>query len=69
MRGAMGRSRCEMALSFGRQPRRGGPSGTAVRSLALIGMFFFFSNGVGLTASIVISILGSLLLLYACTGP
>lgn len=30
-------------------------------------MFFFFSNGLGLMGSIVISILLSLLLLYACS--
>ena len=36
-------------------------------SVALRGMFFFFSNGIGLVGSILISILLSLLLLYACS--
>ena len=36
-------------------------------SVALRGMFFFFSNGIGLAGSILISILLSLLLLYACS--
>jgi len=31
-------------------------------------MFLFFSNGIGAAASIVISLLGTLLLLYACGG-
>lgn len=31
-------------------------------------MFLFFSNGLGVAGSIVISILASLLLLYACAG-
>jgi hypothetical protein len=32
-------------------------------------MFLFFSNGVGIAGSIVISILLTLLLVYACSGP
>jgi hypothetical protein len=36
-------------------------------SIALTGMFFFFSNGLGIAGSIIISILLSLLLLYACS--
>jgi hypothetical protein len=32
-------------------------------------MFFFFSNGVGIAGSILISIAVTLLLLYACSGP
>ena len=36
-------------------------------SVALRGMFFFFSNGIGVAGSILISILLSLLLLYACS--
>jgi hypothetical protein len=34
---------------------------------ALIAMFLFFSNGLGLAGSIVISVLLSLVLLYACS--
>ena len=38
------------------------------QSVALRGiMFFFFSNGIGVAGSILISILLSLLLLYACS--
>ena len=36
-------------------------------SVALTGMFVFFSNGLGIAGSIIISILLSLLLLYACS--
>jgi hypothetical protein len=36
-------------------------------SVALRGMFFFFSNGIGVAGSIFISISLSLLLLYACS--
>jgi hypothetical protein len=32
-------------------------------------MFLFFSNGVGIAGSIIISILLTLLLVYACSGP
>jgi hypothetical protein len=32
-------------------------------------MFFFFSNGLGITGSIVVSIIVTLALLYACSGP
>jgi hypothetical protein len=32
-------------------------------------MFFFFSNGVGIAGSILVSIAVTLLLLYACSGP
>jgi hypothetical protein len=32
-------------------------------------MFLFFSNGVGVAGSIIISILVTLLLVYACSGP
>jgi hypothetical protein len=40
----------------------------AARRVALRGiMFFFFSNGIGVAGSILISILLSLLLLYACS--
>jgi hypothetical protein len=31
-------------------------------------MFLFFSNGVGIAGSIIISVLLSILLLYACSG-
>jgi hypothetical protein len=31
-------------------------------------MFFFYSSGMGLAASIVVSLLLSALLLYACSG-
>jgi hypothetical protein len=31
-------------------------------------MFLFFSNHIGLAGSILVSVLFSLLLLYACTG-
>jgi hypothetical protein len=31
-------------------------------------MFLFFSNGVGIAGSIIISILLSIVLLYACSG-
>ncbi len=34
---------------------------------ALLGMFFFFSNAVGLAGSILVSVLLTLLLLYACS--
>jgi hypothetical protein len=33
-----------------------------------IGMFLFFSNGVGLAASIAISVIVTLVLVYACSG-
>jgi hypothetical protein len=32
-------------------------------------MFLFFSNGIGIAGSIVVSIAVTLLLLYACSGP
>jgi hypothetical protein len=32
-------------------------------------MFLFFSNGAGIAGSIVISILLTLMLVYACSGP
>jgi hypothetical protein len=32
-------------------------------------MFFFYSNGVGIAGSIIVSVLLSLALLYACSGP
>jgi hypothetical protein len=32
-------------------------------------MFLFFSNGIGIAGSIIISLLLTLLLLYACSGP
>jgi hypothetical protein len=32
-------------------------------------MFLFFSNGVGIAGSIVVSLAVTLLLLYACSGP
>jgi hypothetical protein len=32
-------------------------------------MFLFFSNGVGIAGSILVSIAVTLLLLYACSGP
>ena len=35
---------------------------------ALLGMFFFFSNAVGLASSILVSVLLTLLLLYACNA-
>jgi hypothetical protein len=38
-------------------------------SLALAAMFVFFSNGMGVVGSIVISVLLTLLLIYACSGP
>jgi hypothetical protein len=31
-------------------------------------MFFFFSNGIGLAGSIMLSIIVSALLLYSCSG-
>jgi hypothetical protein len=31
-------------------------------------MFFFFSNGIGLAGSILVSIIVSALLLYSCSG-
>jgi hypothetical protein len=40
-----------------------------VSDRALARMFVFFSNGIGIAMSIAISIVGSLLLLYACAGP
>jgi hypothetical protein len=44
-------------------------SGTSVTSERLQPMFLFFSNGVGLTGSIVASLLLTLVLMYACSGP
>ena len=41
--------------------------GTASRNQALIVMFLFFSNGVGLAGSILVSVLLSVVLLYACS--
>jgi len=41
--------------------------GTKDPSVTQRGLFFFFSNGLGLAGSILISILLSLLLLYACS--
>lgn len=38
-------------------------------SLALQTMFFFFSNSMGIGGSIIISIVVTLLLVYACSGP
>jgi len=32
-------------------------------------MFLFFSNGVGIAGSVVVSLAVTLLLLYACSGP
>jgi hypothetical protein len=32
-------------------------------------MFLFFSNGIGIAGSILVSIAVTLLLLYACSGP
>jgi hypothetical protein len=32
-------------------------------------MFFFFSNGVGIAGSVIISLLATAVLLYACSGP
>jgi hypothetical protein len=43
--------------------------GTRVLPLRLETMFLFFSNGVGIGGSIVISIVLTLLLVYACSGP
>jgi hypothetical protein len=43
--------------------------GTAAPCAALIAMFFFYSNGVGLAGSIIASLLLSAILLYACSGP
>jgi hypothetical protein len=37
-------------------------------TMAFIRMFLFFSNGIGLGASIAISVLLTLVLLYACSG-
>ena len=39
------------------------------RSFGLSTMFLFFSNGVGIAGSIIISVLLTLLLVYACSGP
>jgi hypothetical protein len=41
--------------------------GTAIRLEHYGNMFFFFSNGIGLAASLVISAALSVLLLYACS--
>jgi hypothetical protein len=32
-------------------------------------MFVFFSNGIGVAGSIIVSVALTLLLLYACSGP
>src|SRR5262245_48412598 len=42
-------------------------TGTKTPRVALADMFFFFSNSVGLIGSIVVSVLLTLLLLYACS--
>jgi hypothetical protein len=44
-------------------------SGTILSAHGLNGMFFFYSNRVGLVGSIVLSIGLTLLLVYACAGP
>jgi hypothetical protein len=41
--------------------------GTAPSLETLVGMFFFFSNRMGLAGSIVVSLLLSIVLLYACS--
>jgi len=42
--------------------------GTHTLEWALVAMFFFFSNGLGLGASLLVSVLLSLVLLYACSA-
>ena len=41
--------------------------GTGLACAALADMFFFFSNRVGLAGSVLVSLLLSLVLLYACS--
>jgi hypothetical protein len=41
--------------------------GNRMLASALIAMFFFFSNGLGLAGSILVSVLLSIVLLYACS--
>jgi hypothetical protein len=44
-----------------------GNAGTGIGPPRFIRMFFFFTNRIGLSGSILVSILLSLVLLYACT--
>jgi hypothetical protein len=43
--------------------------GTTPAFAAFSHMFLFFSNGLGLAGSVVVSIVLTLALLYACSGP
>jgi hypothetical protein len=55
---------------LGPRPRASVPARRNWRACpAFDGMFFFYSNGVGLAGSIIASLLLSAVLLYACSGP
>jgi hypothetical protein len=44
-------------------------AGTNARTRGSHPMFFFFSNGLGIAGSIVVSVVVTLAPLYACSGP